>query len=918
MRPALSSAIVILVSLYTVISLSSCEKKPTPPAVTTANAVSITKTSATTGGNVTEAGGEEVTVRGVCWNTSENPTTSNKKTSDGSGPGSFSSTITGLIPGTRYYIRAYAMNNSGTGYGNNVSFMTEAVGMATVSTDKPSSVTSSTALSGGMISDDGGGNITAKGVCWAKKATGMPTVNNFKTNDGSGNGPFISNIAGLEPGTDYYVRAYATNASGTAYGEGEEFRTAATLPTLTTDTVVSITTSSAQSGGEVRLEGGSPVTAKGICWDTNPNPTTDKHKTTDGSGAGSFVSDIANLQANTNYYVRAWATNSIGTNYGSQRQFTTRSGITNVTTVTVSDITAFTARCGGDVTDDGGSAITSKGVCWNTTGNPTIAGNRTNDGSGTGIFTSTLTNLQPGTRYYVRAYGTNGSGTFYGNQQEFQARDGKVTLTVNAPSSVTATTASGGGSIGDDGGSPVTARGICWSTSQNPTTANSKTTDGSGTGNFISALNGLSSNTTYWVRAYATNAVTTSYSSNQESFRTKDGAPVLTTNTVSNIMAATAACGGSITDDGGSAVTERGVCWGTNPLPNTAGSHVSSGSGSGSFSASLSGLLPGTTYYVRAYATNGIMTTYGNERSFISRNGIPVLTTTAVSNVKASTVSTGGNITDDGGSPVTTRGVCWSTNPGPTVAGSRTTDGTGAGIFSSAPSGFQHYTKYYLRAYATNAYTTSYGEQREFTTLVGDVDGNSYNPVVIGTQTWLKENLRTTKYNDGTAIPYVTDNSSWAGLTSPAYSWYDNDTGYKGVYGALYNYFTVKTGKLCPTGWHVPTHAEWTILEDYAGGYMVAGGKIKETGTVHWYAPNTDAADIYGFTALPGGWRDGTNGGSVNVTVIGNWWTSSVYSADDPYWRSLYYDRGSVFIGVGGNPSFGLSVRCIKDYVPKK
>lgn len=917
MKTAVSSA-VIIVSAFLTASLISCREKPMAPVVTTSDALGITRNSATAGGNVTDEGGEEVTVRGVCWHTAENPTTSGNKSSDGSGPGSYTSDMNGLTPGTRYYVRAYAVNNSGTGYGKNVSFVTEEVGMATVTTDKPSSVTSSTAVSGGTITDDGGGNITARGVCWAKKSSGMPTVSNFKTNDGSGAEPYISTISGLEPGSDYYVRAYATNISGTAYGASEEFRTSASLPKLTTDTVISVTASSARSGGEVVLDGGSQVTVRGICWDTSPNPTTDKNKTINGSGTGQFVSDLIGLNANTNYYVRAYAVNSLGTNYGNQRQFTTRSGIVGIITRAVSDITAFTAKCGGDVTDDGGSPITVRGVCWNTAGNPTTASSKTSDGGGTGSFTSNLTNLQPGTRYYVRAYVTNAVGTTYGNQQEFPARDGIVSLTVNAPLSVTAASASCGGSIGDDGGSPVTARGICWSTSQNPTTAGSRTTDGSGTGSFASSLTGLVPNTTYYIRAYATNAVATSYSSNQESIRTKDGTAILTTNTVSSIMAASAGCGGSITDDGGSAVTERGICWGTGPGPSVAGSHAASGSGTGSFPATLTGLLPNTTYYVRAYAINSIRTTYGNERSFSTRNGIPSISTADVTNVKAATVSAGGNITDDGGSSITARGVCWSTNPNPTTANSKTTDGMGAGIFTSTPFNLQHYTKFYLRAYATSVYATSYGDQKEFTTLVGDADGNSYHPVVIGSQTWLKENLRTTKYNDGTGIPSVTANADWANLTSPAYCWYDNDQGYKPDYGALYTWYTVKTGKLCPAGWHVPTDAEWTILENTVGGLAVAGGKLKETGLLHWADPNAGATDQYGFTALPGGWREGNGGGSVNLKYVGNWWTSSEYSPDAPYWRYIDWDKLGVARQYGGDPSFGLSVRCIKDYVPKK
>lgn len=134
-------------------------------------------------------------------------------------------------------------------------------------------------------------------------------------------------------------------------------------------------------------------------------------------------------------------------------------------------------------------------------------------------------------------------------------------------------------------------------------------------------------------------------------------------------------------------------------------------------------------------------------------------------------------------------------------------------------------------------------------TFIADADGNTYKIIKIGDQVWTAENLRTTRYNDGTEIPLVTDYTAWTNLTTPSYAWTNNDIGNKSVYGALYNWFAVKTCKLCPSGWHVPTDAEWTILENHLGGITVAGGKMKETGTEHWFAPNTDATNESGFTA---------------------------------------------------------------------
>jgi len=170
------------------------------------------------------------------------------------------------------------------------------------------------------------------------------------------------------------------------------------------------------------------------------------------------------------------------------------------------------------------------------------------------------------------------------------------------------------------------------------------------------------------------------------------------------------------------------------------------------------------------------------------------------------------------------------------------------------------------------------------------------------------ENLKTTSYNDGTAIPLVTDNTAWSNLSTPGYCWYNNDAAtYKVTYGALYNWYTVNTGKLCPTGWHVPTDAEWTTLTTYLGGESIAGGKLKETGTSHWDSPNTGATSETGFTALPGGLRyyDGTFDG---LGYYGLWWGAT----EDAWGQGVGYDYIDVTRG-SSDKSYGFSVRCVRD-----
>ena len=188
-------------------------------------------------------------------------------------------------------------------------------------------------------------------------------------------------------------------------------------PTVTTNEVENITFTSAICGGNVTYDGGVEVTAKGICWSTEPNPTVSDNYTVDGSGIGSYTSNLSNLLESTTYYVRAYATNVVGTSYGEERSFTTLEGI-ELPAVITSDITEVThnsAVSGGNVTDDGGSEVTARGVCWSTNQNPTIEDNKTTDGAGLGSYTSNLTNLESNTTYYVRAYAINEAGTAYGS-----------------------------------------------------------------------------------------------------------------------------------------------------------------------------------------------------------------------------------------------------------------------------------------------------------------------------------------------------------------------------------------------------------------------------------------------------------------------------------------------------------------------
>ena len=293
---------------------------------------------------------------------------------------------------------------------------------------------------------------------------------------------------------------------------------------------------------------------------------------------------------------------------------------------------------------------------------------------------------------------------------------------------------------------------------------------------------------------------------------------------------------------------------------------------------------------------------------------VPTIITSAVNNVTSNTANCGGNITSDGGVAVTARGVCWSTGTTPTIADNKTSDSSGTGIFTSNITGLSSNTTYYVRAYATNSEGTGYGSVLSFTTAqtVTDVDGNIYHTVTIGTQVWLVENLKTTKYNNGDPIANVTDNTAWNGLTTGAYCNYNNDPLNSTTYGYLYNWYAVNDQrKIAPTGWHVPSDAEWTTLTTYLGGESIASGKLKESGLSHWATPNTGATNETGFTALPGGYRD-NNGVFYFVGSTGYWWSYTETYVNYAWYRTMYSYSTTVTRNYCVK-TWGNSVRCIKD-----
>ncbi len=426
----------------------------------------------------------------------------------------------------------------------------------------------------------------------------------------------------LNSGTIYSVQfsgADMAGNSGAAASTGVTYNDA-TLPTLSTTAAVSITDTSATSGGNITSAGGTAVTARGVCWNTSGSPTISDNLTSDGSGTGIFTSNITGLTSNTLYYVRAYATNASGTAYGNQIMFTT---LAEVSTAAPSSVTDTTATSGGTITDGGGAAITERGTCWNTAGNPTIADSRTSDGNTTGTYASSIAGLTPNTMYYVRAYSTNAGGTSYGAE---------VTFTTNYPPLA-----------GLSYASPqnlVVGIGINIMPTLDPTTyaypLAFSVMPPLPTGMTLNPSTGEITGVPAAEQVATVYTVTAGNSGGSQSFDiniTVNPQLVTLTTTLPVYSTLTQAdTGGTITDTGGGAITQRGVCWNLTGSPTTGDSCTTDGpGGTGAFTSTMTTLLAGTTYHVRAYAINGAGTAYGDEVTYLHGTVPPQLTTVSIS-----------------------------------------------------------------------------------------------------------------------------------------------------------------------------------------------------------------------------------------------------------------------------------------------
>ena len=433
------------------------------------------------------------------------------------------------------------------------------------------------------------------------------------------------------------------------------------LPIVMTNGAFNVTSSSISIGGNVSSDGGSPVISRGVCWSTVPSPSIANNKTMDGSGLGQYFSQIRPLQSSTTYYFRAYATNYFGTSYGNDVVVNTSSGFGGLASVvTNSNITTtgFSATSGGNIINDGGSVVISRGVCWAMGITPTINNNFTVDGAGAGSFVSYPTNLIPNTNYFLRSYATNSAGTSYGNTYSFTTLD-VSRVSTQPPTNVSYFSMTLNATLHSTGGNPILGMGFCIDTLTNPNLSSPILLNSSQTsiGPFIQTFSQFLNNKTYYIRSYSTTIAGTVYG-NLITVNTPPSLPQVQTDSVIYLSGNNAYVTGVVVSGGGDSIISRGTCWSTMPSPTISNTHTLDGSGLGFFQSNLSGLSPNTTYYYRAYATNSSGTAYGSIHSLTTCSS-PQFSSTNIISYNSNSANISASISSNGGCNVVSYGFCW-------------------------------------------------------------------------------------------------------------------------------------------------------------------------------------------------------------------------------------------------------------------
>ncbi len=713
----------------------------TLPLLTTSPVSNFTSTSALISGIINNNGGLPISSKGIVWSTTPNsPTDLMAKLSNGVGDQSFSTNLTGLNPATKYYVRAFAVNLVGTGYGSEVTFTTKSDTPYITTTNANPSLFNNT-VTGGTITAENGSPVTIRGLVYGLTQFPTTELSTIVNDSLKGPGTYVIKLTKLLPATTYYARAYARNAIGRSYGNQIIINTPATTPTYITVPPTSQSTT-ATTGGTYVSNGGAAIIDKGVVWGTSPISSTTPitsilNKISKGPGDASFSATISGLTPGTLYYVYSYATNAAGTAFGTEEKFTTDPVTPTVNTGTIQTPGPTSVDISSVIVDDGGANITEFGYVYSINPTPSLLNGATKFvvGTTTGTnrknisFFNTIKNLKPNTTYYVRAFATNSKAlTGYGNDIMFKTASSIPVVVMNTPASTAITDISARltANITDNGGANITSAGVYWSTSPGVTNNSTILVDQNVPQSTINVtVNGLTSNRTYYARAFATNLNGQALSSNEISFTTSDNSPKLSVTTAVVNADNTVNVSAKIVSQGlqtGAFITSKGFILGSTNNVNLATAIVTSpsqGSGSGDMAFLFTNLRPGTVYFARAFATNNNGGTYGYGDPVTFKTNVvsPTVITYDPTSISSSGVTVRGEVINEGGDPVIDAGFVWGVSTTDFSLGNSGTKGTGLGTFSfTIP--FTNLVKgrrYYYRAYAKNSVRPFvYGDTKSF------------------------------------------------------------------------------------------------------------------------------------------------------------------------------------------------------------
>jgi len=912
--------------------------------VRTDSVSNITTTSATCGGEITDDGAYPILEKGLVWHIKPNPTIEfmTDSTNNGDGMDEFSGTLTNLTVGKTYYVRAWAISSQDTAYGEVREFTTSFIdtrdnkvyGIVKIGEQHwmSENLNVGTRING---SNDQTNTGTLEKYCYDDEDDNCETYGGLYQWDNMMQFQAKEGLQGICP-------------------VGWRLPTDADWCILEQEVDDNIECRSTGWRGD---DGGGKLKETGnLHWSTNNTGATDsigfaalgngeRH-----SDNFEYLLDYGSFWSSTTYSSsQAWCRH-LG--YGRSNMDRTSRAMTDgygvrcirgilptLTTQAVTNIGKNSAACGGEVTNNAGNEITARGLCWGTLPYPAIADYSTVIGAGNGAFSGIISELNSSETYYVRAFATNQAGTAYGEQMEFttklvcgdsitDTRDGKKYASKQ---------------IGEQ----------CWMAQNLNVGSRIDGSENQDNEDDIEkyCYEDLDANCATYGGLYQWD--------NMMQFQAKEGLQGvcpegwrLPTDAdwciLTSFLDATVDCSstGWSGTDAGEKLKEAGTAHWNSPYTGATNSSGFTALGNGLYSQNYQfsflkvfGSFWSSTLHSPTQAwcrflnkeSSGVF----REKLFMTdgygvrciHGVLPYVTTSEVLNIKETSVVCGGNVSGDAGNEVTAHGLCWGTEPNPTIAGDNIIIGAGTGTFSHTINGLNSSETYYVRAFATSMTGTAYGEQMEFTckltcgdSLTDTRDGKKYASILIGEQCWMAQNLDHGVMINGSNAQ--TDNQ-----TNEKYC-YDNDPANCDTYGGLYQWdemmqFQAKEGLqgICPEGWRLPTDADWCILTTFldptvdcsSTGWSGtdAGGQLKETGTAHWNSPNYGATDSSGFTALPSGRRD-IDGSFVYLNSYGVLWTCTNYDAAGAWGRSLNNGFKTMARPLR-NKNDGLAVRCLRE-----